>query len=200
MAVAALVCGIAGIFLFFVFVPSAVALVLGLIAASRAKRTRPPGPRLGMARAGWILGAIGVALFALIVILAATGVIESDDIGVTDLEEGDCVDLRTGAEIRDLPRRDCDEAHDGEVFLVADVSIDTDEYPGLPALAREIDAACSGVAFQDYVGVPYLQSELEYSYLYPVEDGWDRGDREFVCIAVEADGSKLIESIQDRPR
>ena len=89
MAVAALVCGIAGLLLFFLAVPSIVALVLGLVAASKGKRSGGgPGAGLGMARAGWILGAIGVALFALIVTLAATGVIEDDGRGTTSPEDG----------------------------------------------------------------------------------------------------------------
>ena len=68
MATAALVCGIVGLVMCWAFVPSAVALVLGLVAASRAKQTSDPRAGLGRARAGWIMGAIGVSLFALFII------------------------------------------------------------------------------------------------------------------------------------
>jgi hypothetical protein len=68
MATAALVCGIVGLMLCWAFIPSAVALVLGLVAASRAKQTSDPRAGLGRARAGWIMGAIGVALFVLFII------------------------------------------------------------------------------------------------------------------------------------
>jgi hypothetical protein len=202
MAIAALVCGIVGLLVFFLLVVSVVALVLGLVAASKAKRSElGPAAGLGMARAGWILGAVGVALFAVFVTLAATGVIEDDEIDVTDLDPGDCVELDVGAEeIRELPRTECDEPHDGEVYLVDDVQLDREEYPGLSAIAAEIDERCTGEAFEDYVGTPYLRSELAYSYLYPVESGWERGDREFVCVAVEADGSTLFESVEGSRR
>jgi hypothetical protein len=202
MAIAALVCGIAGLLLFFLVVPSIVALVLGLVAASKGKRSGGgPGAGLGMARAGWILGAVGVALFALFVTLVATGVIEDDEIDVTDLDAGDCVELDVDAEeVGELPRTACDEPHDGEVYLVDDVELERDEYPGLAAIAEEIDERCTGRAFEDYVGTPYVRSELAYSYLYPVESGWERGDREFVCVAVEADGSKLSESVEGSGR
>jgi hypothetical protein len=72
MATAALVCGIVGVMMCWAFVPSAVALVLGLVAASRAKQTADPRAGLGRARAGWIMGAIGVALFVLFIIGAIT--------------------------------------------------------------------------------------------------------------------------------
>ena len=142
-----------------------------------------------------------MALFALIVTLVATGVIEDDEIDVTDLDPGDCVELDVDAEeVRELPRTECDEPHDGEVYLVDDIELDSDEYPGLAALGVEIEERCTGPAFEDYVGVPYPRSELAYSYLYPVEDGWERGDREFVCVAVEADGSRLFESVEGSGR
>jgi hypothetical protein len=74
MATAALVCGIAGLVLCAFVVPSIVALVLGLVAASRAKRSLDPRAGLGRARAGWIMGAVGVALFVILIVIAiATG-------------------------------------------------------------------------------------------------------------------------------
>ena len=52
LATAALVCGIVGLFVFFLLVVSVVALVLGLVAASRAKQAPGPSSWLGRARAG----------------------------------------------------------------------------------------------------------------------------------------------------
>jgi len=203
MAIAALVCGIVGLLVFFLLVVSVVALVLGLVAASKAKRSGlGPAAGLGMARAGWILGAVGVAGFAVFVTLAATGVIDDDEIDVSQLDPGDCVDLTAGdvEEIRNLPRRACDDAHDGEVYLVDDVDFEGDEYPGLAALREQIEERCFGDAFADYVGLPYAESELGLYYLYPIEDGWRLGDREFVCIAVETDGSPMFESVEGSRR
>jgi ABC-type transport system involved in cytochrome bd biosynthesis fused ATPase/permease subunit len=66
MAVAALVCGIVGAFFglipltaFFAMPLGLVAFILGLIAARKIKRA---GHKAGMARAGWLLGAVAVVL------------------------------------------------------------------------------------------------------------------------------------------
>lgn len=73
MARAALVCGLAGLPLFFLLVPSAVAVVLGWIAASHARRTPPPHDGLAAARIGWVLGVVGVVLFAVLVVVLVWG-------------------------------------------------------------------------------------------------------------------------------
>lgn len=202
MATAALVCGIVGLVLFVVFVVSALALVLGLVAASQAKQHSGPGDGLGKARAGWIMGVVGVVLFAGLLTAAIGGAFDEDEISVTSLRPGDCVDLDLTApqldEIEQLPELPCAEAHDGEVYLVADVSIDTDEYPGEDALFAEIDAACGGQGFEQYVGAPFGSVGLSYYYLFPVADGWARGDREFVCIAIDDDLSPLTGTVRGR--
>jgi hypothetical protein len=201
MATAALVCGIVGLVLFFMFVVSVVALVLGLIAASHAKRSPGVGSGLGRARAGWIMGAIGVAGFvALMVGAALTGGFESDDIAVQRLDVGDCVDLADVSGpfevVEELPRRDCDEPHDAEVYLVDTVTNEGDAYPGEATLTSTIERMCTGQAFEDYVGVSYGLSSLELFYLYPTEESWGFGDRSYTCMAATADGSPLQESVE----
>ena len=183
-------CGIVGLVVFFLFVPSVVALVLGLVAVSRAKHAGGPHTGLGRARAGWIMGAIGVAGFvALMVGAALTDGFASDDVSVHRLEVGDCVDLAGISGPSDvvdrLPRRDCDEPHDAEVFLIDDVAVDSDEYPGDTSLTAEIEEQCTGRAFEDYTGGTFADSSLDYFFLYPTEESWDAGDRGFVCMAVE---------------
>lgn len=69
MARAALICGIAGLPLFFLLVPSAVAVVLGSLAATQARRQPAAHPGLGPARVGWALGVVGVVLFAVLVVV-----------------------------------------------------------------------------------------------------------------------------------
>ena len=70
MATAALVCGLAGLVLFIFVAPSVVALVLGLIAARRARARPHPGDGRGRAIAGWILGIVGILGFLAVVITA----------------------------------------------------------------------------------------------------------------------------------
>lgn len=71
MATAALVLGIVGLPLFFLLAPSVVALVLGLVAADRARQRPGPGDGRGRAVAGWIMGLIGVLGFIALIIGAA---------------------------------------------------------------------------------------------------------------------------------
>ena len=195
LATAALVCGIVGLVLFFLFVPSVVALVLGLVAASRAKHAGGPHTGLGRARAGWIMGAVGVSGFAALIVGAAlTDGFETDDVSVHRLDVGDCVDLEGVSEPSDvvdrLPRRDCDEPHDAEVYLIDDVAVEGDEYPVKPSTA-EIEERCTGQAFEEYTGGTFADSSLDYFFLYPTEESWEAGDRSFTCMAVSVDGSPI---------
>jgi hypothetical protein len=68
-AIGALVAGILGVPLCFCFIPSIVAIVLGIVAMNETKRTGQEGH--GMALAGVILGAISIALGVVIMIIGA---------------------------------------------------------------------------------------------------------------------------------
>ena len=104
MATAALVCGIVGLVGFFFAVPSVVAVVLGFVAADRARRHPGPGDGRGRATAGWILGLIGLAAFVVfIVATAATGGFDDEDVSVFSLDVGDCVDISESDEVEVLP-------------------------------------------------------------------------------------------------
>ena len=199
MATAALVCGIVGLFLFVLFVLPVVALVLGLIAASRAKRAPGPGSGLGRARAGWILGLVGLLGFVGFVV-AATAEGFNDDISVDRLAAGDCVDTIDGSApeegITELPRRDCDEPHDAEVYLVEDLPLDGDEYPGVERVNAAVQEVCLGDGFEAYVGVSYRDSIYGVSWLYPSDQSWDVGDRSAVCMVVSPSRAPLTESVE----
>ena len=146
------------------------------------------------------MGAIGVAGFiALMVGAALTDGFANDDVSVHRLEVGDCVDLEAISGPSDvverLPRRDCAEPHDAEVFLIDDTAVDSDEYPGDASLTAEIEERCTGRAFEDYTGGTYGDSSLDYFFLYPTEESWDAGDRGFMCMAVSVDGSPIDHSV-----
>jgi hypothetical protein len=196
MATAALVCGIVGLVTFFVFVPSVVALVLGLVAWQRARAAPGPGDARARALAGWILGLIGVAGFAAIIITAIfTGDLDDDDdsVGVQDLRAGQCIDVPDAEEVAEVSERDCDEPHDAEVYVVRDLA--GGRYPGDEAVQRQAGEVCFGEAFEEYFGVSYLESSLEASFLWPGEDNWRDGDHEVVCVGLRSDGGQLTESM-----
>lgn len=55
------------------------------------------------------------------------------------------------------------------------------EYPGEDAVMAAAEEGCLP-AFEEFVGIAYDSSELEWFPLTPTESGWDEfGDREIVC-------------------
>ncbi len=205
MATAALVCGLVGLVLFIFVVPSVVALVLGLVAARRARARPHPGDGRGRAIAGWILGIVGILGFLAVVITAivaeedGSSVLDDDDeVSVYDLEAGDCVNLPDDDEdsIEELAVRDCALAHDAEVYAIDDLTVDADDYPGMDAVANDAERICAGDAFERYVGSDVASSRYGYYYLFPSEESWVQGDREYVCMVISIDGSTLTGSVQ----
>ena len=191
LATAALVCGIVGLVLFFVVVPSVVALVLGLIAWQRARAAPGLGDARGRALGGWILGLVGVLGFVAIMVTAVVnGDLDDDDsVGVEELQAGLCIDVPDDDRIFEVPERDCDEPHDAEVFAIRE--LDGASYPGDEAVQQRASEVCSGTAFEEYFSVPYLDSSLDATYLWPTEENWSAGDHEVVCAAVSGDGRPL---------
>ena len=204
MATAALVCGIVGVVLFIFLVPSVVALVLGLIAAGRARRNPHPGDGRDRAVAGWILGIVGIVAFVPVVIVAIVtggdsgGSVEGDEVSVYELDPGDCLSLPDDgdAPIEELPLRDCDEPHDAEVYAIADLTTDAESYPGMDVVAANTERICRGDAFERYVGTDVESSRYGYYYLFPSDESWEQGDREYICMVISLDGSSLTGSAE----
>ena len=111
----------------------------------------------------------------LLVVLLATAC--GGDKSVFSLEVGDCFDDPPGqaAELSEVVEVPCSESHDNEVYAVADH----------PAGGDALDVYGFGYClseFENYVGIAYQESRLDFTYFFPVRDGWeDDGDREFVC-------------------
>ena len=203
LAVAALVLGIIGVVLCFVFIPSLLALIFGLVAAKRIKQSGGSLTGRGMARAGWILGAVGLAVGAVFWALAAAGVLEEDDPDPYDIEVGDCANVGELADrrIAAIPDIDCSEPHDSETFLLGNLNPDdTEEFPGDDAARQAVADVCSGQAFTDYVGTSYEASEFDVFYIYPERRAWGSTDGAYVCLVYSIDGRTLTESVRGSGR
>ena len=122
--------------------------------------------------------------FAVVVAVQAGALLTACGTGsVLDLEVGDC--LRS-ADLSAAPAvdvaLDCAEPHDAEIF--ASTEMPDGPYPGIDALREAADDFCLP-RFEEFVGVAYLDSDLEAYPLLPSEDTWNSaGDREILCVLV----------------
>lgn len=102
-------------------------------------------------------------------------------------------------EISSVPEVDCSEPHDNEVFALVQYT-ETDVYPG-EATLNEIGTGLCIEQFDEYVGIDYLESELEVFVITPTEGSWNNDDdREIICALYNLDFSKLTGSMQGAAR
>ncbi len=120
------------------------------------------------------------------------------NVTVNDLQVGDCFNAgefttSEEVEVSDVDGVPCDEPHSFEVYAVADY-----EGGSFPATDSQFQVAFAEVCippFESYVGIPYENSVLWASAITPTEEGWNDGDREFICHLHEgADATPLSES------
>jgi hypothetical protein len=132
-----------------------------------------------------IVGGIVLSLAA--VALAGCSLLESVVTGVPEGESdvftikiGDCLnDASAPDEVTTIPVVDCSEPHDSEVFARTDST--SPAFPGDAALSDELTTFCTGDAYTQFVGIPYLESTYETSGYFPTSGSWDDGDRELLC-------------------
>ena len=190
LATAALVCGLVGLVMFWLFgIVPLLALIFGLVSTRTINRSGGTLRGLGQARAGWILGLIGVLGAAVFLWAVATDRIDTgtDSSTFQDAKVGDCVgELPEEDVVFALDFVSCEAAHSGEVYLVGDLNPGRErEYPGDATILTEVETACFG-AFESYVGRTYEDSVFEVYYLYPRQLGWKTaGGGGYYCLLIE---------------
>jgi hypothetical protein len=115
---------------------------------------------------------------------------------VRDLRPGDCWTTQTWEpnEQGNVTTTSCGLRHQFEVIWVGTYT--AEHFPVDEAtFYLYIDAQCSP-AFEDYVGVPWLESPFDVWWTYPTAERWADGDRAVVCSAFDIDGP-LSYSIRD---
>lgn len=113
--------------------------------------------------------------------LALTGVSACSG-DVLDVTVGDCLDRSDlqGEQVSSVSTVDCAEPHDVEVY--SQVELPEGSYPGEDRVRALTEEHCT-TAFEDFVGVPYEDSELYFSYLTPTQESWsDAEDRTGLCL------------------
>ena len=204
-AIAALIFGIIG--------GALLGFIFGFIALSQTKRTGQNGR--GMAIAGIVLSALWTIGVLLLIILAvasstpsgpvtpttfptASPTVEptteppvttapSTAISATELQVGDCLnDLTNSTDVSSLPSVDCAQPHQGEVFAVFDLP--PGPYPGADGVDDLVSKGCNARLAEYSPGAPSDDAVGLFS-VYPLEQNWERGDREVVCIAKATSGT-----------
>lgn len=106
--------------------------------------------------------------------------LEAGDVDVFELRVGDCVDGFDNDEqlstIRAVP---CEEEHTDEIFAAVAIPNEGD-YPGDEVVVELANAGCYD-EFEEFVGLPWDESELDFGLLAPTEHSWSDGDREVLC-------------------
>lgn len=128
---------------------------------------------------GWIIGLVifgGIALFNFF----------DNTTSVATLQEGDCIqDPGLVEVIENVEAVGCNEPHEVEVFAVIELNQpDGARFPGNDAVYESGMDRCLP-EFAGYVGTSYETSVYWVDAWTPIEDGWDRGDREVLCVIYE---------------
>jgi len=148
----------------------------------------------GLVAAG-IAAAVGVV--ALVAALVVGWLVFGDRSNVFDLAVGTCFDAADAAlgatEVAQVPIVDCAEPHDNEVYAAFDMT--ATEFPGFETAEQLAFNECVA-RFDTFVGVTWEDSELDFTYLYPTDNSWSRGDREIVCAIHRIDGQKSTGSLE----
>ncbi len=165
-----------------------------------------PPPSGGGSKAPLILGGVVllvVVVFGVLAILAAaddddetasestSASVDRESVDAFSLEIGDCIldplDGEDEGEVLDVEAVDCAELHDREVYALIDHPAGDDaEFVGDDEIVEFSGMSCEE-EFEDFIGVPYAESEFFLTFLHPTDASWADGDREVVCLVYDPD-------------
>ncbi len=122
-------------------------------------------------------------------------VTETVDVSVLELRDGDCFTDDGGTEVTLMP---CEKPHEYEVF--ASTELPDGEYPGVEKAETEAGSFCRP-AFDEFIGVPYNDSELPLRYFYPAAADWSESDnRTVLCLVSEPGDEHFTGSLEGSDR
>lgn len=115
------------------------------------------------------------------------GITEAGEADAFAIRVGDCLEsMDFSDELITVPVIPCAEPHDSEVY--ASVDLPDGDYPGPEEVAAQAEELCYD-EFEGFVGIPWDASGLEYGYLSPTQESWERaGDREVLCMVWDPAG------------
>ncbi|MGV8884192.1 MAG: septum formation family protein [Microbacteriaceae bacterium] len=109
------------------------------------------------------------------------------DTSAFDVSVGDCVndaEATDAEEVANVTIVKCTVEHDYEAYK--SIVIPEGAFPGSSEIETTAGDGCQA-AFDGFVGTPYDESTLDFTYLAPTSQSWDEGDREILCMLVDVD-------------
>ena len=126
-------------------------------------------------------------------------IVESGVLAVFDVQVGDClIEPSAEGDIEEFEALPCEDTHDLEVFALVDhPDASSADYPGESSITDWGDEKCFQ-RFEGYVGASWASSlDLDYFFIYPVEDAWSQGERELICtVTPYVEGDQLTGSMK----
>jgi hypothetical protein len=113
-----------------------------------------------------------------------------------DVKVGDCFDLPTGTDtVKEVQHHPCNEAHNAElVGLFTYPGEANDPYPSSDTLQTYAENECF-TAFRTYTNRdPIKDPLLSFGWMYPLPDGWKRGDHGVNCYLQRVDEGPMTQS------
>jgi len=153
----------------------------------------------------------GPIIAAALAIAALSGCTDSrgKEISALDVKVGDCLTPpdTVKAELSKLTILPCSDDHTQEAYAIVRYSTGSGSpadanapYPGSDALTSFANSACAQ-RFADYVGIPYTDSTLFFTFLLPSARGWETADdRSIICLVTTTGGQLLSGSIKNSQR
>ncbi|GAB3480041.1 septum formation family protein [Nocardiopsis coralliicola] len=109
-----------------------------------------------------------------------------EDVDAFDIALGDCLNDQTvEGEVQSVPKVDCAEPHDSEVY--ATTISEYESYPGDGEMETEADDFCYQ-EFETFVAAPYMNSKYDYSFYTPTQEAFDGYEREIACVIYDPNG------------
>lgn len=113
---------------------------------------------------------------------------------VLDLYVGQCIQDPGEGTVYDVENAVCTTEHWGEVYHV--MTITSSQMPSEDDMNDMASDACVD-AFEAYVGRPYDESDLDFTWYVPSQESWAEGDRTIQCIAIRTDGDPLDQPVRN---
>lgn len=110
----------------------------------------------------------------------------AEDADVFEVRVGDCLgDFDDSGQVTEVSLTPCEDEHGQQAYAATELP--DGDFPGEDAFRAEAGEVCV-TEFETFVGLPYAESELDYTWLQPTEESWEQGDRELVCLVYDPAG------------